>query len=608
MRQLLRWIAFAALIGVVLPLLGQVAVNPSAPPISTTLLPGSYVAGEILVKFKTTFPTQHRLSAIAGQGHAVLTDLNQPGWVHVKVGVGQTMAQALVAYQNYPDVEYVQPNYIYRTTAVPNDPQYGQLWALKNFGQTISNATNFPASGTPGADINIEKAWDHITDCSSVVVAVIDSGVNYSQEDLAGNMWNGGVSFPNHGFDYVDNDNDPMDLNGHGTHVAGIIGAAGNNATGVTGVCWKASIMAVRVLDAMGRGTTASIIQGINFAVTNGAKVINMSLGGAIPFDPLFSEAITTAQTNDVVVIVAAGNGGSDQIGDDNDVSGNAVYPCNFTQSNLVCVAALDQNYALANFSNWGATSADVGAPGTNILSSFAGTVAKTPDPLTAWTISGGWTHVLIGGNDWLVNPANFLVNKYGPSLTDTAAKGFNTSTANAVTLNFNAAVNLANSGDSFVVGADPSGANPFGAGALQFGVTGPFQTGGQTAPVALDIGGCAGQINCLIGFKLATGGTTPGDFGIGVTHFSIDALTLTTNAYELDNGTSMASPEVAGLAAMLRAYNPQYTYADTVSAIKNGGRSVAALSGKTTSGKAIDVMSTLSYINPPAGLSATIQ
>jgi subtilisin family serine protease len=392
-----------------------------------------------------------------------------------------------------------------------------------------------------------------------------------------------------------------MDLHGHGSHVAGIIGAVGNNAKGTTGVCWKASIMAVRVLNAINRGTTANIIQGINFAVTNGAKVINMSLGGGGAFDQAFSDAITTAQNSDVVVVVAAGNSTSD-----NDVA--AVYPCNFTQPNLVCVAALDQNYALATFSNWGATSVHVGAPGTNILSSFAGTVATTTDPLTVWTINSGWTHVLNGINDFLVDPANFLITNYLPNLNDTATKGFNIPAANAVTLNFSAAVNLANSGDSFVVGVDPSGANPFGAGALGGSIVGPVHNGGRAPPVTLDISGCAGHVNCLIGFKLATGATTPGDFGIGITHFSINALTLTTNAYQIDNGTSMASPEVAGLAATLRAYNPQYTYADTVNAIKNGGRSVAALAGKTTTGKAVDVMSSLAYIKPPTGLTATVQ
>jgi subtilisin family serine protease len=581
-----------------LVLYAQVSAAPFALPNPAVAPASQYVPGEVLVKFKLSAIAQERTANVAALGHTVLAHLEQPGWTHVKLGARQTVEAALTAYRNNPNVEAVQPNYIYHATAVPNDTQYGQLWAFKNTGQTVTSGTYVPTSGTAGDDMNIEPAWSHISDCSSVVVAVIDSGVNYNQEDLAANMWSVDPNHPNHGIDFVDNDNDPMDLTGHGTHVAGIIAAAGNNATGTTGVCWKGNVMAVRVLDANG-GTTANIVQGINFAVTNGARVINMSLGGGA-FDQAFSDAITTAQDSDVVVVVAAGNENSD-----NDAV--PVYPCNFTQPNLVCVAALDQNYGLANFSNWGATSVDVGAPGTNILSTYAGTVATTTDPLTAWTINSGWTHVPNGGNDFLVDPANFLVTKYGPNLNDTATKGFNTSAASAVTLNFSAALNLANSGDSFVVGVDSSGVNAF-AGALQGSIAGPVHTGGQASSVTLDISGCAGHMNCLIGFKLATGATTPGDFGIGITHFSINTLTLTTNTYRIENGSSMATPEVAGLAAMLRAYNPQYTYADIVNAIKNGGRSIPALAGKTTTGKAVDVMSSLAYINPPIDLTATVQ
>jgi len=594
----------AALVGAALTLYAQVSGAPFVQPNLPGAATSQYVPGEVLVKFKPAAIAQERTASVAALGHTILAHLEQPGWTYVKLGADQSVTEALVAYQNDPNVEYAQPNYIYHAAAVPNDTQYSQLWAFKNTGQTVTNGTYVPTSGTAGDDMNIEPAWGHITDCGSVVVAVVDTGVNYNQEDLAANMWNGGLSFPNHGYDYVDNDNDPMDLKGHGTHVAGIIGTAGNNGTGTTGVCWKASIMAMRVLDATGFGTTASIIQGINFAVTHGAKVINMSIGGGGAFDQIFSDAITTAQNSDVVVVVAAGNETSN-----NDVT--AVYPCNFTQPNLVCVAALDQNYALASFSNFGATSVDVGAPGTNILSTFAGTTATMADPLMTWTISGGWTHVINNTHDFLVDPTPFTVAKYVANLNDTATKGFNTSAVNAVVLNFSVAINLANNGDNFVVGADPNGANPFAAGPLTGSIPGPFHaapTTGSVTPLHLDISPCGGHVNCLIGFKLATGASTPGDFGIGITQFSISTVTLTTNTYQIENGTSMASPEVAGLAAMLRAYNPQFTYADTVNAIKNGGRSVAALAGKTTTGKAVDVMSSLAYINPPTGLMATVQ
>ena len=613
MRALLRSIiAIAALAGVALTLLNQVAAVSFEP-----VGPGAYVAGEVLVKFKPVYSAQDRTVTIASRGHAVHADLNQPGLVQVKVGGGQTMEQVLAAYQNDPSVEYAQPNYIYRTTAVPNDTQYGQLWAFKNTGQTVTNALTQPPSstiystnnpGAPGNDMGIEKAWDHITDCSSVVVAVVDTGVKYDQEDLAANMWSGGPSYPNHGYDFVNNDNDPKDFDGHGTHVAGIIGASGNNNLGATGVCWKASIMAVRVIDATGSGTTANIVQGINFAVSHGAKVINMSLGGGGGFDAALSDAITNAQTHDVVIVVAAGNDG---------VNNDAIptYPCNFTQSNLICVAALDQDYALATFSNYGATSVDVGAPGTNILSAWAGTNAVISDPLTSglgWTFatttSGGWAFgtVSVGGTSTpsLLDPPTYSSGQYNNSTDDRAYKVFDLTGVNVAVWQVSAAINVVN-GDYFRTRYSSAGGNPFPGGTLVSENTG-VATFPSIRAAEFDISGCI-SASCSLGFQLQSDAALT-DRGVAITRFAINTLTFSTTSYNTINGTSMATPEAVGLAAMLRAYNPQYTFADAVNAITKGGRATASLAGKTTTGKAIDAMSSLAYINPPTGLTATVQ
>ena len=595
--------------------------NPAGAALATQtdIAVARHVPEEVLVKFKPKATAQNRMAAVASRGHSVLADLNQPGWVQLKVGAGQTVKEALAAYRNDPSVEYVQPNYIYHIAAVPNDTQYGKLWAFKNTGQTISNSITQPPlspvysvnnPGTPGDDMNMEKAWDHITDCSNVVVAVVDSGVNYNQEDLAGNMWNGASAYPNHGYNFVDNNNDPMDLQGHGTHVAGIIGAVGNNAKGTTGVCWKASIMAVRAADSTGLLTTANIIQGVNFALANGAKVINMSLGGGSDFDQAFSDAVTNAQTNDVVVVVAAGNETSN-----NDSGPTPVYPCNFPQPNLLCVAALDQGYQLANFSNYGSTSVDVGAPGTNILSAYAGTKAVITDSLTAgWagssitgTTGGGWFFgdLLVGGisTRFLVDPVNYPGGDYNNSTDDRVWKAFNLAGVNVALLEASYVINVI-SGDFFRVGYSSTGGDPF-AGGIVDGVTG-VATYPNIIPVTGDISGCI-SANCSIGFQLQSDAALT-DLGVAITGFRIETLTLNATTYNTISGTSMASPEVAGLATMLRARNPQYTYADVVNSIKQGGRAVAALAGKTTTGKSIDVMSSLAYINPPTGLTATVE
>jgi thermitase len=594
----IRPLIIAALAGAVL-LLDQVTAVPFAPAKEAAAPAGSYVAGEVLVKFKPVVSAQNRVSALAIRGHALEASLDRRGWVQVRIGEGQTVEQALALYRSDPDIEHAQPNYIYHAAAVPNDPQYGQLWGLKNTGQTVTTGTYSPATGTAGADINIEKAWDHITDCSSVVVAVIDSGINHSQEDLAGNMWNGGASAPNHGWDFMSNDNDPMDQHGHGTHVAGIIGASGNNATGTTGVCWKATLMAVRVLDARGSGTTATIIQGINFAVSNGAKVINMSLGGGGPFDTALSNAITNAQNNDVVVVVAAGNEGNN-----NDMS--ARYPCSFVNANVICVAALDQNYAMATFSNWGAASVDVGAPGTNIRSAWAGTTATILDDFKNggntldWTTSGGgWAYSPVDG---MANPASFPMGFYGNNMDSRAYKTFDLSGKTGVVLRFSIQVSVL-FGDSLNVNYRSDGGDPFAGGVQLIG--GPGTTGG-VVPFAFDISPC-NSATCSVGFQLVSN-ATGADLGGRVSSFMFSTLQLDNTSYLTVNGTSMATPMVAGLAAMLRSYNPQHTYLDVVSAIKNSGRSVAALGGRTSTGRAIDVMPALAHLNPPTGLTAVVQ
>jgi subtilisin family serine protease len=159
-------------------------------------------------------------------------------------------------------------------------------------------------------------------------------------------------------------------------------------------------------------------------------------------------------------------------------------------------------------------------------------------------------------------------------------------------------------SGDYFRIGYSSTGGDPFAGGIID-GVTG-LATYPNFIPLTEDISGCI-SANCSIGFQLQSDPALT-SLGVAIKDFSIKTLTLNTTTYKIDLGTSMASPEVAGLATMLRAHNPQYTYADVVNSIKQGGRAVAALAGKTTTGKAIDVMSSLAYINPPTGLTATVK
>ena len=219
-----------------------------------------------------------------------------------------------------PSVAYAEPNYIVRTTLMPNDTRFGELWGLNNTGQS---------GGTAGADISAVSAWDVCTGSRSAVVGVIDTGVDYNHPDLAANIWSAPTSFTvtiggqtitcsqgSHGFNAINNTCNPLDDNNHGTHVSGTIGAVGNNGQGVVGVNWTASIMGLKFLTATGSGSTADAIDCIEFAVqakqafagSAGAnvRVLSNSWGGG-GFSQALLDQINKANTNDMLFVAAAG-------------------------------------------------------------------------------------------------------------------------------------------------------------------------------------------------------------------------------------------------------------------------------------------------------------
>ncbi|MBD3816938.1 MAG: S8 family serine peptidase, partial [Halothiobacillus sp.] len=536
--------------------------------------PDTVVPNEVLVKFGSTLSAQNMTPMLNSMASSV-KQINRTGLTLVKLTPGtETISSAMATFRAMPGVVSVQPNFIYHSTALPNDPEIGQQWALKNTGQTVANATYATSNpGTPGDDIDAESAWQYQSDCSSVTVAVVDTGINYTQQDLVNSMWNGGSNYPHHGYDFVDNDNDPYPTTGderHGTHVAGIIGAEGNNGIEGSGVCQKASIMAVRSLDATG-GTTATVTQGIYFAVDHGAKIINLSLGGSGSSDQAFSDAITYAQSKGVLVVVAAGNGDSN--GKGLDVDQTPFYPCSFPQDNLICVAALDQSFQLASFSNYGATSVDVGAPGTNILSTFAGPPLTT-DFSSGWTASlgasTGWGHgKTTSGIPILVNPIDYNKSHYATDTDDRIWHDFTFDpNTQLIALNYYLQGRMA-SGDYLNSGvAVGSNTDPFAGSGTQ--LQHATDTLGSPA-AAFPIDQCAGK-TCSIGFQLTSTPASTGDTGPLIAFFKLSTVAANTQQMGIENGTSMAAPVVSGIAALLMASDPAASDIDVARAIKNSG------------------------------------
>ena len=236
-------------------------------------------------------------------------------------------------------------------------------------------------------------------------------------------------------------------------------------------------------------------------------------------------------------------------------------------------------------------------------------------DPLTSgWTLTttttGGWGFgsLLLSGTpaQYLLDPSNFPNAPYNNKTDDRARKSFNLAGVSVAVWEGSTAINVVN-GDHFRVGYSSVGGDPFaGGGTIIDDVTGVATYPNLVFRTA-DISGCI-SATCSLGFQLQSGATTPKDRGVAITRFIIQTLSFNTTSYNTIAGTSMASPEAAGLATMLRAYNAQYNYANVVNAIKNGGRAVAALAGKTSTGKAVDAMGALAYINPPTGLAASVR
>lgn len=317
---------------------------------------------ELLVQFKAS-PT----SSLVGQkvaGATIAKQLTDDGWFRVDVGSGTSLTQALAAFQSRDDVIQVTPDFSIRSMVVPNDSSYGSLWGLSNTGSQ---------GGVSGADIDAASAWQYGTS-SGIVTAVIDTGVDYRHPDLATNIWSnsdevGGNGIDDdrngyvddvRGWDFANNDNDPMDDNGHGTHVAGTIGAVGNNGLGVAGVVWSAKIMPLKFLDRNGSGALSDAIEAISYARANGAKLINASWGGG-GFTSALQSAIAQFQNAGGIFVAAAGNESS------NNVT-TPSYPANYP--NVISVGASTRSDTLASFSNYG-TNVTMVAPGQAILSTL---------------------------------------------------------------------------------------------------------------------------------------------------------------------------------------------------------------------------------------------
>ena len=343
-----------------------------------------YVADEIIVKFGDGVSVSAAQAINASFGaRTVARSEGVSGLQLVRLPKGVTAATASLRYSETEGVAYAQPNYLHQISALPNDTRMSELWGMHNEGQT---------GGVEDADIDAPEAWDVQTGDGDVIVAVIDTGVDYRHPDLVDNMWTNPGEIPGnsidddgngyvddvYGYDFINYDSDPVDDHAHGTHCSGTIGGVADNGLGVAGVAWDVQIMALKFLSADGYGDTWGAVEAIYYAEMMGADIMSNSWGGG-PWEQVLYDAIAST---DALFVAAAGNDSSSTDEWEN-------YPSCYDLPNVLAVGATDAWDQIAWFSNWGAETVDVFAPGDNVLSTVAGPPpAFVPDVLGGFGVS----------------------------------------------------------------------------------------------------------------------------------------------------------------------------------------------------------------------------
>ncbi|CUS36643.1 Peptidase S8 and S53 subtilisin kexin sedolisin (modular protein) [Candidatus Nitrospira nitrificans] len=595
--------------------------------------PAHYVPGEVLVKFRDEASLSGIKSLNADMRAKELRALSvNSAVVHrYKLESALSVEDAVLKYRSNPTVEYAEPNYLYSLQAIPTDAQFGTLWGLHNTGQAVNGT-----AGRADADIDAPEAWDISTGSSNVIIAVIDSGIAYDHPDLAPNIWtnpgeidgNGvdddgnGLVDDVRGWDFHMNDSDPMDpvdLNlggneGHGTHVAGTIAGAGNNGTGITGVMWTAKLMALKAGGVDRSLSTTAIISAIHYAIAKGARVINASFIGP-ECSLAFYDAVNAANAAGVLFVAAAGNGGDDGIGDDNDNTPN--FPSNFSApsvcaghqkaalANVIAVAATDQHDQLATFSNFGSTTVQVAAPGVHINSTRPTSNMTTvlfhnydSGPTGLGYVFGGTTGTWGFTNSTSFSQPNSLTDSPTGSYqndTDSFAMGpvFSTTGQRGCRLDSRVRLQTELDTDGVLIEISRDSGTSW---QIMNGLSG--SSNAQFVPITWgDIADGMADSRFRFRFMSNESQVFDGAYLDNVRIACVSGPPSGITDYQFFQGTSMATPHVAGLAGLLLSVNPNLTVTQLRNSILNTVDRKAALSGKVSTGGRINARAALASV-----------
>lgn len=605
---------------------------------SLQALAQEFVPGEVVVGFKAEARPEQVAAMETQLGLSIKSDFPHIRARHYRLPAETKVEEAIPLILRFDFVEYAEPNYLHKRQTLPTDPRFGEQWYLRNTGQIVNGL-----QGTAGEDINWPAARDLFSGTKEIIVAVVDTGVAFEHPELSGRLWAhpvesalaaNGVDDDGNGFvddrigwDFYDNDSMPRDEHGHGTLVASLIGAPAGNGEGGVGVSPTARIMALRAGNDFGSLPLTASISAFTYAAKRGARIINFSAGSTFYSSSMLA-SIQWLATKGVLFVAAAGNGGSDGLGDNNDST--PFYPASYPVANVISVAALDADGDLTSFSNYGASSVHIAAPGANIFGAEIRTSThyyenfETGGP--GWTqaqLSGSLSSLSWGlyadpqGNRWFADSVDAESGLDIPYQANTRSALISPQISLAGVTGAQLSVRLwhrlERGYDFGYVEITDDGRSTWNFLGVVTGSSYGACAGCAGAPgteLRYDLSRYEGK-TVQVRFRLVSDSAVQyaGLFVDNVRITKLEPFLYDGTQYQFRSGTSFAAPLVAGAAALVWSQRPDLTMSQVRQIILGSARHDARLAGRVLSGGKLDLYAAVqSAIATPAGLALSAE
>lgn len=504
---------------------------------------------DLLIQFLKDTNISESLKSIGAKSFEFLED-EEDGPIVARFDDSMDIESRLKKLLKNPLIKMAQLNfkYVIQGELLPNDPLLKNQWEHQNLG--------------------MQKVWHETTNCQQKIVAILDTGINFSHADLKES------EFPK-SYNAISPNLNPVDYNGHGTLMASIIGAKGDNLKGLSGICWATKIMSIKVLNDLGEGHSSDVIKGINFALKNNASILNLSFGSYFGEDIFLKKSLEKFLSKGTMAIVPAGNKGL-------NIEKVKFWPCSFKIKGMLCVASTTKEGGLADFSNFSEKDVDLAAPGDEIYGIAPGAFKENPDDFKDWIISNHSNvletgNCIVDGKKVLMIPRDYCAPDENENEVSWAKKDFRYLVSN------------------FDFSYVQFSAKILGHGKFFINDELLVDISNDQLEYFFDLGACQEKKECVLEFK-------PDNIKskLAIWDFKIWGLKLGNRNYQRKFGSSLSAAYVSALAALIGTFNPNYSVDQIINSIKEGSKQSKNLKGKIAGSRLVDPFGQLKFLSKP--------